>query len=73
MYLRKVQIHGVSYAAAPTQVSTVFTPHAPEARNSGVKKGGVGGVGEVVFGDAAAAGEKQLESCAAGKMKYAAL
>jgi hypothetical protein len=36
MYLRRVGIDGRSYAAAPTQVSTVFTPPALAAKNLGV-------------------------------------
>jgi hypothetical protein len=67
MYLRRVGIESRSYAAAPTQVSTVVTPPAPAAQNLGVKKGWGG------CGDAAAAGDKQLGRCAAGKMKYMAL
>jgi hypothetical protein len=42
MYLRRVEIDGSSYAAAPTQVSTVAAPPAPAAKNLGVKKGGGG-------------------------------
>ena len=66
MNLRRVGIDGRSCAAARTPVSTVVTPPAPAAQNLGVKKGGG-------FGDAAAAGDKQIGSCEAVKMKYAAL
>jgi hypothetical protein len=66
MYLRRVGINGSSYAAAPTRVSTAATPPAPAAKNLGVKKAGVGG-------GTTAASDKQLESCAAGKMKYAVI
>jgi hypothetical protein len=67
MYLRRAGIESRSYAAAPTQVSTVASPPAPAAKISAGKKAGEG------FGDAAAASDKQLGSCAAEKMKYAAL
>jgi len=40
MCLRRVEIDGRSYAAEPTQASTVVTPPAPAAHNLGVKKGG---------------------------------
>jgi hypothetical protein len=56
MCLRRVEIENRSYAAAPTQVSTVATPPAPAAHSLGVKKGGGG------CEDAAAAGDKQLSS-----------
>jgi hypothetical protein len=36
MYLRKIEIDGRSYMAAPTQVSTVLTPPAPAAQNLSV-------------------------------------
>jgi hypothetical protein len=36
MYLRQVEVDGRSYAAAPTQVSTVVTLPAPAAKNLGV-------------------------------------
>jgi hypothetical protein len=36
MYLWRVGIDGVSYAAAPTQVLRVVTPSAPAAQNLGV-------------------------------------
>jgi hypothetical protein len=36
MYLWRVSIDGRSYAAAPTQVSTVVTPPSPAAQNLGV-------------------------------------
>jgi hypothetical protein len=36
MYLRRVEIDGRSYAAAPTLVSTVVTPPAPAAKSLGV-------------------------------------
>jgi hypothetical protein len=36
MYLRRVEIDGRSYEAAPTQVSTVVTPPAPAALSLGV-------------------------------------
>jgi|AntAceMinimDraft_5_1070358.scaffolds.fasta_scaffold831082_1 hypothetical protein len=36
MHLRRVEIDGRSYAAAPTQVSTVATPLAPAAQSPGV-------------------------------------
>jgi hypothetical protein len=36
MRLRRVEIDGRNYAAAPTQVSTVVTPPAPAAKNLGV-------------------------------------
>jgi hypothetical protein len=70
IYFRRVEIDDNSYAAAPTQGSKDVTPPAPAAHNHGVNKGGWGR-----GGDAAAAGDtgdKQLGSCAAGKMKYAA-
>jgi hypothetical protein len=38
MYLRRAGIDGRSYAAAPTQVSTVVTPPAHASKNIGVKK-----------------------------------
>jgi hypothetical protein len=41
MCLRRVGIESRSYAAAPTEVSKVFTPPAPAAKNLGVTKGGV--------------------------------
>jgi hypothetical protein len=63
MYLRRVGIDVSSYAAAPTQASTGATPPAPAAKSRREKRRGEGG------GDAAAAGYKQLGSCAAGKMK----
>jgi hypothetical protein len=68
MYLRRVGTGSRSCAAAPTQVSTVITPPAFAAQNPGVKTGAGGGKR-----DAAIAGDKQLGSCAAGKIKYAAL
>jgi hypothetical protein len=66
MYLRRVGIDGGSYAAVPTQNSKVVTPPAPTAKMRREKK--VGGCG-----DAAEAGDKQLDSCAARKVKYAAI
>jgi hypothetical protein len=36
LYLRRVGIDGRSYAAAPTEVSTVVTPPTPSANNLGV-------------------------------------
>jgi hypothetical protein len=36
MYLRRARINSRSYAAAPTQDSTVVTPLAPAAQNLGV-------------------------------------
>jgi hypothetical protein len=40
MNLRRVGIESRSYAAAPTQVSTVVTPPVPAAQSLGVKKNG---------------------------------
>jgi hypothetical protein len=68
MYLRRVGINGSSYAATPTQVSPVVAPPVPAAQISACKKaGGEGGRGGGK--DAAAAGDKQLGSCAAVKVK----
>ena len=60
-------IESRSYAAAPMQLSTVVTPPALAKQNLSVKKSEGG------CGDAAEAGDKQLGSCLAGKMKYTAL
>jgi hypothetical protein len=59
MYLRRV---GIESRSKPTQVSAVVTPPAPAAQDQGVNKGRGG------WEDAAAAGDKQLGSFAAGKM-----